>query len=160
MAPEWCFLRRLQNLPNIDYTTADLESPWASVHCDIQKLPFPDNSFDLILCNHVLEHIPDDRQAMRELFRVLRTNGTALLLVPQDLSLEQTLEDPSINTPELREKFYYQRDHLRLYGRDYASRLAEAGFNVETLDYFSRLSEHERFRYALRREDLLYIGRK
>lgn len=160
MAPEWCFLRPLQNLPNINYTTADLESPWASVHCDIQKLPFPDNSFDLILCNHVLEHIPNDRQAMRELFRVLRTNGTALLLVPQDLSLEQTLEDPNINTPELREKFYYQRDHLRLYGRDYACRLAEAGFNVETLDYFSRLSEHERFRYALRREDLLYIGRK
>lgn len=160
MAPEWCLRRRLQRLPNIRYTTADLKSPWADVHCDIQNLPFPADSFDLILCNHVLEHIPDDRRAMRELLRVMRPGGTALLLVPQNLNMEQTLEDPAINTPALREKFYYQRDHLRLYGRDYTDRLAQEGFAVETIDYFAQLPDNERIRYALRREDTLYLGRK
>lgn len=160
IAPEWCLLQRLKRLPNIHYTTADLESPWASVHCDIQHLPFPDNTFDLILCNHVLEHIPDDRQAMRELLRVLRPGGAAMLLVPQNLSLAHTLEDPAINTPALREKFYYQRDHLRLYGLDYTARLAQEGFRVEALNYFARLAPDERTRFALREDDTLYIGHK
>lgn len=160
MAPEWCLMQRLQRMANIRYTTADLASPWASVHCDIQNLPFPSDSFDIILCNHVLEHIPDDRRAMRELLRVLRPGGTALLLVPQNLSLEHTLEDPAINTPALREKFYYQRDHLRLYGRDYTARLAQEGFRVKAIDYFSQLPASERNRYALRREDILYVGQK
>lgn len=160
MAPERCFREPLMRMPNVNYTTADLESPWAAVRCDIQDLPFGDNSFDLILCNHVLEHIPDDRRAMRELLRVLRPGGIALLLVPQDLSRESTLEDPAISTPALREKYYYQRDHLRLYGRDYPQRLAEEGFRVEAIDYFSRLSRQERERYALRGDDTLYVGRK
>ncbi|MBB1537108.1 MAG: class I SAM-dependent methyltransferase [Bacteroidia bacterium] len=160
MAPEWCLQNKLKAMANVCYTSADLESPWASVHCDIQCLPFDDNHFDLILCNHVLEHIPDDRKAMRELFRVLRPQGIALLLVPQDRSREHTLEDPSINTPALREKFYHQRDHLRLYGLDYAQRLSNEGFTVEIVDYFSQLPASERTRYALRPDDLLYIGHK
>ncbi len=133
MAPEWCLQNKLKAMANVCYTSADLESPWASVHCDIQCLPFDDNHFDLILCNHVLE---------------------------QDRSREHTLEDPSINTPALREKFYHQRDHLRLYGLDYAQRLSNEGFTVETVDYFSQLPTSERTRYALRPEDLLYIGHK
>lgn len=160
MAPEWCLMRKLQQLRNVNYTSADLNSPWASVHCDIQRLPFASNSFDLILCNHVLEHIPDDRQAMRELLRVLRPGGFALLLVPQDLSRAHTLEDPAINTPALREKFYFQRDHLRLYGQDYQDRLAHEGFRVEPIDYFAKLPSNLQSRYALRRDDLLYVGRK
>ncbi|PID90181.1 MAG: SAM-dependent methyltransferase [Bacteroidetes bacterium] len=158
IAPEWCLMKRLEAIPSLMYTTADLESPWAKVHCDIQALPFADDSFDLILCNHVLEHIPDDHLAMTELRRVLSPGGTAILLVPLDLQAEQTLEDPAINTPELREKHYGQRDHLRMYGRDYPERLAKAGFQVQMLNYASTLSEQELKKYALGQETLLVIA--
>ena len=160
MAPELCLQRKLKAIPGIRYTSADLESPWAAVHCDIQQLPFAEQTFDLILCNHVLEHIPDDRLAMRELYRVLTPNGIALLLVPLDPTRATTLEDPAINTDELREKFYHQKDHLRLYGRDYVDRLAEAGFVVSAIDYAAQLTEEERRRYCIRLEDKLYIARK
>ncbi|PIE84502.1 MAG: SAM-dependent methyltransferase [Bacteroidia bacterium] len=158
IAPEWCLMQRLERMPELSYTTADLESPWARVHCDIQALPFPDHSFDLILCNHVLEHIPDDHLAMTELRRILAPGGVAILLVPLDLQAERTLEDPAINTPELRERHYGQRDHLRMYGRDYPQRLARAGFAVELLDYAARLDQDERLRYALGAETLLVIA--
>lgn len=160
MAPEWALLRRLRRMKGLRYTTADLSSPWASVHCDIQELPFDDASFDLILCNHVLEHIPDDRQAMRELYRVLAPGGTALLLVPLDTTRSTTLEDPSINTPALREQFYWQRDHLRLYGLDYPARLTDAGFAVEVVDYAASLGPEACQRHAIRTDEPLYIGRK
>lgn len=160
LAPESCLQRKLKALPRIHYVSADLESPWAEIHCDIQEMPFASNSFDLILCNHVLEHIPDDRRAMHELFRVLAPNGVALLLVPLDENRETTLEDPAINTDALREKYYGQRDHLRLYGRDYVQRLAEAGFKVSALDYASQLSQKERERYCIRLADKLYVARK
>ena len=160
LAPESCLQRKLKALPRIHYVSADLESPWAEIHCDIQEMPFASNSFDLILCNPVLDHIPDDRRAMHELFRVLAPNGVALLLVPLDENRETTLEDPAINTDALREKYYGQRDHLRLYGRDYVQRLAEAGFKVSALDYASQLSQKERERYCIRLADKLYVARK
>lgn len=159
VAPEPCLQRKLKAL-QLDYISADLESPWASVHCDIQDLPFAADSFQLILCNHVLEHIPDDRRAMRELYRVLAPDGVALLLVPLEESRATTLEDPAINTDALREQYYGQRDHLRLYGRDYVERLAEAGFQVTVLDYAAQLSAQERERYCIRLADKLYIARK
>ena len=160
MAPEWSLRKRLRKLSNIEYTSADLSSPWADIHCDIQALPFPDASFDLILCNHVLEHIPDDRAAMRELLRVLADGGRALLLVPQDTTRAETLEDPSYNTDALREQHYWQKDHLRLYGLDYAERLRQAGFRVEAIDYVSRFTVGERAYWGLRPEDILYVGYK
>jgi len=160
LAPESCLQRKFKVLPNLRYISADLESPWAEIHCDIQAMPFASDSFELILCNHVLEHIPDDRRAMRELFRVLVPNGVALLLVPLDENRETTLEDPAINTDALRERYYGQRDHLRLYGRDYVQRLTEAGFKVSTLDYASQLSQQERERYCIRLADKLYVARK
>ena len=160
IAPELCLQRRLRALPRLRYLSADLESPWAEIHCDVQALPFAADSFDLILCNHVLEHIPDDRLAMRELLRVLAPNGIALLLVPMDATRETTLEDPAINTDALREKYYWQRDHLRLYGLDYVQRLKEAGFRVSALDYVSLLPAELRLRYALRIDDKLFIATK
>lgn len=160
MAPEWCLRRRFLQLSNLQYTSADLNSPWADVHCDIQSLPFADEAFDLILCNHVLEHIPDDHLAMRELLRVLSPGGVALLLVPQDLKRAETFEDPRINTDALREEHYGQKDHLRLYGRDYPARLAAEGFRVEELDYVSRFTEGQRIYWGLRLSDTLFIGRK
>ena len=160
MAPERCLQRRFQAIHSIRYTSADLVSPWAAVHCDIQALPFDDNSFDLILCNHVLEHIPDDQKALRELCRVLRPGGLAFLLVPMDTQRETTLEDPAINTPQLREKYYYQSDHLRLYGRDYPARLVRAGFRVQILNYALLLPLPTAQRFALRLDEPLYLASK
>lgn len=160
IAPEPCLQKRLRALPALRYVSADLESPWAEIHCDIQDLPFQEEAFDLILCNHVLEHIPDDRRAMRELRRVLAPGGRALLLVPMDTQRATTLEDPAINTDALREQYYWQRDHLRLYGRDYPDRLREQGFQVEELDYVAQLPPEWRERYALREEDKLFIATK
>lgn len=160
MAPERCLQRALQAIPTLYYVSADLVSPWAAVHCDIQALPFPDNSFDLILCNHVLEHIPDDRRALRELYRVLKPNGLAFLLVPMDSQRATTLEDPAICTPQLREKYYYQRDHLRLYGTDYPVRLLAAGFHVQILNYAQLLPPELAQRFALRLDEPLYLATK
>lgn len=160
MAPEWCLQKRLKGMRGVRYTSADLESPWAEIHCDIQALPFGENEFDCILCNHVLEHIPDDGLAMRELYRVLAPGGFAMLLVPLDMARSETLEDASINTDSLREQYYGQRDHLRLYGQDYARRLEQAGFAVEWLETLSWLGEEDVARYALGNESVLVIGRK
>jgi len=96
MAPEQCFLDIFKDLENLDYTTADLYSPIVDVKADILKLPFSDNSFDIVLCNHVLEHIEDDAKAMSELYRVLKLGGIGIFQIPQDLNLEKTFEDFSI----------------------------------------------------------------
>lgn len=116
---------------NIDYLTADLNPEQVMVKMDITAIQFPDNTFDAILCNHVLEHIPDDRQAMKELFRVLKPGGWAILQVPVSKVLEQTYEDFTITSPLEREKHFGQKDHVRIYGNDYPQRLKGAGFIVE-----------------------------
>ncbi|MBQ9470630.1 MAG: methyltransferase domain-containing protein [Bacteroidales bacterium] len=160
IAPEYCFIKRFKRMSNLSYTTADLNSPWADVKMDIQQMPLADDTFDVVLCNHVLEHVPDDRQAMRELFRVLRPGGFAILQVPLDPTLERTLEDPAIDTPELREQRYGQRDHLRLYGLDYGQRLAEAGFCVSEDDFVRTLAPELVTRYALPPAETLYVCHK
>ncbi|BDX37359.1 hypothetical protein CYCD_07140 [Tenuifilaceae bacterium CYCD] len=144
----------------MEYITADLISPWADVKMDVQAIPFPDSQFDVVICNHVLEHVDSDHKAMQEIHRVLKPNGFAILQVPMDLSMEKTLEDPSINTPELREKHYQQRDHLRLYGRDYGDRLRNAGFVVEENDFVKTFSAQLVERYALPKDEILYVCRK
>ncbi len=115
---------------------------------DVTNIQFPDASFDVILCNHVLEHVGDDRRAMRELYRVLRPGGWAILQVPMDLSRESTFEDPSVTDPRERTRLFGQWDHVRLYGRDYALRLRAAGFNLRL----------ERFASQLRRETVIECG--
>ncbi len=160
VAPEYCFIKPFRKLKNIDYITADLVSPWADVKLDVQQMPFPDSSFDVVMCNHVLEHVDNDLQAMHEILRVLKPSGFAILQVPMDLNMEHTLENPEYNTPELREKYYQQRDHLRLYGRDYAQRLKSAGFDVLEDDFVKQLSVAEVERYALPKDEILYIARK
>lgn len=160
IAPEYCFIKPIRRLKNIDYITADLISPWADVKLDVQAMPFNDNTFDMVICNHVLEHVENDRKAMAEILRVLKPGGFAILQVPMDLSMEQTLEKPEYNTPELREKYYRQRDHLRLYGCDYAQRLALVGFDVLENDFVKQLTPHEVEYYALPNDEILYIARK
>lgn len=160
VAPEYCFLIPFRKLKNIDYVTADLISPWADVKLDVQAMPFTDNTFDIVICNHVLEHVDNDLKAMAEIHRVLKPGGFAILQVPMDLTMEQTLEKPEYNTPELREKYFQQRDHLRLYGRDYPIRLASAGFDVFEDDFVKQLPSHDVEYYALPKDEILYIARK
>lgn len=160
IAPEYCFIKPFKRLKNLDYITADLISPWAEVKMDVQSIPFPDSSFDVVICNHVLEHVDDDQRAMQELIRVMKPGGFGIFQVPLDSSIEVTLEDKSINTPELREKYFKQRDHLRLYGSDYAKRLRAVGFDVTEDDYVHTLSDDLVKRYALPKDEILYICRK
>lgn len=160
VAPEYCFIARLRKQKNIDYITGDIISPWADVKMDIQDIPFQDNSFDVIMCNHVLEHVDDDKKAMSEFFRVMKPGGWGIFEVPVDYSNQKTLEDSSINTPELREKYYWQSDHVRLYGLDYADKLRAAGFDVTENRMLEMLTPDERLRYALPAKEIIYYCRK
>ena len=156
-APEQAFYKRFRALKNLDYTTTDLNSPLADVKADICNLPFNDNEFDVILCNHVLEHIPDEAKAMQELYRVLKPNGMAILQVPQDLSRETTFEDNSITDKKERAKIFGQYDHVRIYGRDYFNKLRSIGFKVEEVDYTATLSEDDIIRYCLMKGEIIPV---
>lgn len=123
------FIFKHQN--NIDYLTADMDPERVMKQMDITNIQFPENSFDAIICNHVLEHIPDDRKAMSELFRVLKPGGWTILQVPFSKILDKTFEDPTVIAPEERERIFGQTDHVRIYGKDYANKLKKAGFEVE-----------------------------
>ncbi len=146
-APEQAFYKRFRKLKNLDYTTTDLLSPLADVKADICDLPFTDNEFDVILCNHVLEHIPDDTQAMKELYRVLKPGGMGIFQIPQDLNRAETFVDDTITDPKERAKVFGQYDHVRIYGRDYFDKLRGIGFEVIEEDYTKKiaLADVERF---------------
>jgi len=131
VAPEPCFELRFQDQLGRGYLTADLHNERAMVKMDICNIQYPDNSFDVIYCSHVLEHVPDDRQAMREFHRILRPNGWAILNVP--VTSEATYENPTIVEPEERQKVFGQEDHVRRYGPDYVDRLRDSGFEVEVV---------------------------
>ncbi|WP_461533299.1 class I SAM-dependent methyltransferase [Sinomicrobium sp.] len=148
-APEQAFYKRFRKQTNLDYTTTDLKSPLADIKADICKLPFEDNSFDFILCNHVLEHIPDDTKAMQELYRILKPGGMGIFQIPQDLQRETTFEDNAITDPKERAAVFGQYDHVRVYGRDYFDKLRSIGFKVEEADYTKKLTAEQIKRYAL-----------
>lgn len=147
VAPESCFESRLQQRLGDNYITADLFSPRAMVKMDITNIDYPDRSFDVIFCSHVLEHVQDDRKAMREFHRTLKGNGWAILLVP--ITAEETFEDPSIIEPEERLRAFGQVDHVRIYGPDYADRLRDAGFSVEVTEVNDLAQNDEALRMGL-----------
>jgi len=159
-APEQAFYKKFRKLKNLDYTTTDLVSPLADVKADICNLPFEDNSYDVILCNHVLEHIPDDTKAMQELYRVLKPGGWGIFQIPQDLKLETTFEDDSITDKKERAKIFGQYDHVRIYGRDYFEKLRSVGFMVEEVDYTDTLSSNINERYRLAMGEIIPLVRK
>lgn len=159
-APEQAFYNQFKKIKKIDYTTTDLVSPLADVKADICNLPFKDNEFDYIFCNHVLEHIPDDNKAMSELFRVLAPNGIGIFQIPQDLSREFTFEDDSVTDPKERAIIFGQYDHVRVYGRDYFDKLREIGFNVAAIDYTKKLTKKEIDKYRLAQGELIPVCRK
>lgn len=156
MAPEQCFLSRFKKL-NHEYITADIDSPIADVKADIVNLPFNDNSFDVVFCNHVLEHIQDDAKAMKELFRVMKKGGMGVFQVPQDLNRDVTFEDNSITDPKERAKIFGQYDHVRVYGRDYFDKLRSLGFKVEEVNYSQKISSELSRRYRLMEGELLPV---
>lgn len=156
-APEQAFYKRFKSLNHLDYTTTDLNSPIADVKADICDLPFQDNSFDTIICNHVLEHIQNDTKAIQELNRILRPSGMAILQIPQDLSRATTFEDDSIVDPKERAKIFGQYDHLRIYGRDFFDKLRSVGFEVEEVDLTSNMKDSDIDYYRLAKGEIIPV---
>jgi SAM-dependent methyltransferase len=160
IAPEQVFYKKFKSFTNWDYTTTDLYSPLADIKADICALPFEDETFDLILCNHVLEHIPDDHKAMSELYRVLKKGGTLIAQVPLEEGRLKSFEDDSITDKKKRTEIFGQYDHVRLYGMDYYQRLESIGFQTEAVDFLKELSEEEIVRYALPKKEDIPVARK
>lgn len=159
--PEPTFLSRFSAMQNIDYWPVDINPNLPGIRrtADITNLPFEDESMDLILCNHVMEHIEDEAKALSELHRVLRKDGIAIINAPVDESREATFENPAYNTPELRLKYFGQHDHVRIYGRDYPQRLAKV-FQVEVLEPNRRLTPQQQKDYSVWEGDKIYVCRK
>ena len=162
IAPEVALMNRLRKMyaPTPErYVTADLESPLADMHFDIQQIPLEDGCKDVVIANHIMEHVEDDSKALSELYRILRRGGWGVILSPIDENRDTTFEDDSITDPEERTRIFGQYDHRRIYGRDYAKRLEQAGFEVYVIDYKNELSKSEQELYALT-DEKLYIVRK
>ena len=163
IAPEGSLhTRLLAQAHGTDYVFGDkfepgYDHPAGTVELDVTALELPDAAFDLVLCVHVLEHVTADRQALRELHRVLKPGGTALLVVPFDPARAQTFEDPTVTDPQERLRLFGQFDHVRIYGRDYPDRLREAGFTVEEVDPCAGLGPEEVFRLGLKRGEVLHV---
>jgi SAM-dependent methyltransferase len=160
IAPEQPFLKRLKNLKNLDYTTADLVSPIADMHFDVMNIPLDDNIYDYVICNHVLEHVEDDIHAMRELRRILKPRGKAILQVPINYEYQTTHEDKSVTDPKEREKVFGQYDHVRFHGLDYPERLKQAGFDIIEFDIKTKLNQDEMERFRLDKREILFISVK
>lgn len=159
IAPELCFIHRFEKQDNLEYITGDIESPLAKVKMDIHQIPFEDCSFDVVFCNHVMEHVDDDILACKEINRVLKNDGWGIIQSPvYDIPL--TLEDKTITSPAERERLFGQRDHVRKYGRDYASRLSNSGLNVQENDFVKKLSTEVIRKYALPENEIIFFCTK
>ena len=159
-APESALMNQFKKLKNLSYDTVDLNSPIADIKADICDLPFLDNSYDFILCNHVLEHVIDDDKAMRELYRVLKKNGLGIFQVPIDYNRDTTFEDFSVTNKKERNKLFGQYDHVRIYGLDFFDRLQKAGFSVERCEYTSKLPKEDIIKFCLPKKEIIPICRK
>ncbi|MFR9670650.1 MAG: methyltransferase domain-containing protein [Rikenellaceae bacterium] len=162
IAPEVSLMRKFKKIYkgfSRRYVTADLESPLANLHFDVQQIPLDDNYAEVIICNHLLEHVDDDRVAMRELHRVMQSGGWGILLSPVEYDRAVTFEDDSITDRKERTKIFGQYDHRRIYGLDYAERLRAAGFDVEEVQYFHTLTEAQQQEFALT-DEIIYVVRK
>jgi len=160
-APEQPFLKRFRALKNLDYTTADLDSPIADLHLDVTNIDLPDEQYDVVICNHVLEHVSDAGKAFSEIKRILKPGGWAVLMVPINPDVD-TWEDPTITDPEERKRCFGQYDHVRQFGRDYAHVLERAGFDVVADKLYYELSDEQRARLRLARrgEELVFVAFK
>lgn len=160
VAPEQVFYKKFKKLKNWEYFTFDLNSPIADIKGDLISTNFKDEYFDLIICNHVLEHIEDDKSALDEMYRILKYNGISILQVPINVKRENTFEDLSIKSKIQREKYFGQYDHVREYGLDFKDRVEQAGFKVEMINYSKKISQDLVIKYGLMKDDLIPIGKK
>jgi predicted SAM-dependent methyltransferase len=154
-APENIITFAFRSFENINYLSADINPGSAMVKEDITNISFDDNSFDIVFCSHVLEHIEDDIKAMKEIHRILKPDGFAILQVPI-ADMDKTFEDFTITDPNEREKVFGQNDHVRIYGRDYKDRLIKSGFNVKIDKFIDDLGEHNVKRFALLNESIYF----
>ena len=157
VAPEQVFLKKFKNNKFWEYFTLDLNSPLADIKADLCDLPFDKNTFDLIICNHVLEHIENDYKAIKEIYRVLKNNGMGILQVPIDLNKEKTFEDKKITDSNDRTKYFGQYDHVRIYGKDYFKLLASVGFKVDKVNYLLNIDKKLHSIYCLPENELIPI---
>ena len=160
VAPEQVFYKKFKKLKNWEYFTFDLNSPIADIKGDLISTNFKDEYFDLIICNHVLEHIEDDKSALNEIYRILKYNGISILQVPMNVKRKNTFEDSSIKSKNQREKYFGQYDHVREYGLDFKDRVEQAGFEVEMINYSTKISQDLVIKYGLMKDDLIPIGKK
>jgi ubiquinone/menaquinone biosynthesis C-methylase UbiE len=156
-APERVFQRIFRTIPQIEYTTVDLFQQSVDLRADITAIPIADKNVDVVLCNHVLEHVPNDRKAMAELYRILRPGGWGILMHPVREDMEHTYEDFAIVGPQERERAFGQHDHVRLYGRDFLDRLRSVGFEVQRDEFHRSL---DRRRYGLQDDEYVYLVRR
>ncbi len=159
VAPEHCFINRFEALENLEYITADIESPLAKVKMDVHDIPFEDNTFDVVFCNHVLEHVDDDMKVCAEFNRVLKPGGWGILQSPV-YDIPKTLEDPTITDPAEREQIFGQRDHVRKYGLDYAERLRRSGIGIEENHFVKELPQEVVEKHALPPEETIFVCHK
>jgi SAM-dependent methyltransferase len=159
VAPERAIRSVLGSLRSGSYVTIDVKQPTVSARADLARLPFPDAAFNIIICSHVLEHIPNDVACMAEMQRVLTASGRALIMVPVKRQLSATLEDPSLTDPDERLAVYGHREHVRYYGSDVADRLRTAGFAVDEVDMVDHLAPGEAERAVVRPGELIYVCR-
>jgi SAM-dependent methyltransferase len=156
-AAEYCFIRAFRRMPNIDHICADLDPPRGGLAMDITNVPLESDSVDVIVCSHVLEHVQEDLTAMRELRRVLRPDGTALIMVPVEYDRAVTYEDRSIVDPEARREAFHQSDHVRIYGADFDERLRAAGFAVDESHYGHTVEPSRAARYGFSGDEVIYV---
>jgi len=160
IAPTWAFQEKCKKLKNIDYVSGDILSPIAMIKTDITDTALPDNKFDCIICYHVLEHVPNDKKAMEELFRILKPGGWAILQSPVDGKRNKTFEDPNVVRPNERAQVFGNKSHVRIYGRDYKDRLERAGFSVELDNYVGELDSEKIKTYGLMKNERMYFCTK
>ena len=158
VAPEIIFIKKFKRIRNWNYVSIDLNSPLADIKANLYNLPFKENFFDLILCNHVLEHIEDDYKALNELHRVIKNKGTLVVQIPLDKNLKKTFENKEIKNPRDRNKYFGQYDHVRVYGLDFYNRLSNSGFKPKKVDILKKISIEEKIKYCLPNDEEIPVG--
>lgn len=156
VAPEPCLAEKFKK--KYDYLPVDLDGKKAMMAMDLTAITFDDNSFDAIVCNHLLEHIPDEKKAIKELYRVLKPGRWASIQVPINGNITQ--EDLSVTDPKERLRLYGQEEHVRYYGRDFADRIKNTGFEVLIIPKDDLLKPDERARISVDVENAVVLCKK
>ena len=158
VAPELIFMKKFRKITCWNYVSTDLKSPLADIKANIYSLPFRENYFDLILCNHVLEHIEDDYKALNELHRVIKNKGILIAQIPLDKNLKKTFENKEIINQRDRNKHFGQYDHVRIYGLDFYKRLSNSGFKPKKIHFLKKISTEDKIKYCLPKDEEIPVG--